>query len=178
MFSRDADREAIHDCLRSLSNEFFSCRKLESICPFPGNIVQRQDSVVILEMMCQAIQSAARRFVRDKSIRIELELILVADKFLCDTYEEVDYAIRALSEARAETLSGILTNIFGPVERMCCEQKQDAVRYFLRLMQDLDSLLSCMQSVEPDSSKHLLSRLNCFLKSYSVCRRRYMLTVS
>ena len=170
--------EDIHDSYRLVANEFIRSRSFERTCPFPGNISQREESVGLLAAVCQTIENIAKRLSRRMRDRIDTFPLLIMDRFLCEMRVDQDYLLKELSTARADELSETVTNIFGPIKSMRVDQRDDARDKFLKLMLSFDRLLLCMCSQGEDCFEGLKASAESFLINYSVCRRRYMMTVS
>lgn len=161
-----------------LSNKFISSRGSESMCPYPGKLKQRAESLVLLDVVCQVMRSVCSRFLLGSRDIPDSDIMLVFDRFLCECNEEADYTLKALSEAKADEVGNVVRNIFGPVEFMDPEQKEATRKDFLRVITSFDDLILHLRSPEPESLNRFNSLAKAFLRVYSVCRRRYMLTVS
>lgn len=174
----DFREEKLREDLGLLSNKFISSRATESMCPFPGRLKQRDESLVLLEVVCQVIRSACSRLLLGSRDIPDSDIMLAFDRFLCECNEEAEYSVKGLSEAKAEMVGSVVRKIFGPVEYMDPEPKEVTRKEFLRVMKAFDDLLFHLHSTEPESDHLFFALAKAFLRVYSLCRRHYMLTVS
>ena len=156
-------------------------RRSENMCPFPGRLQQRMDSIKFLDCVCQYLERLGERLYNHRQFIFEAEVLVIADSILfnCNAFEF--YTLAEISKVSHTRYFDKTEMLFGPIAHIARPERDKVVNACLKLMSSFDSLQGLLVSFNPNDNSSLRNyfgeveeKFSYFSHTYSNIRTNYV----
>ncbi len=156
-------------------------RKCEKLCPFPGQLQQRMDSIQHLECVCQYLEQVGHRLSPRNNFTFEKDIYVMADSILYQCGRSQEFFLSEISQIPDKSFENRIETLFGPIECLSGKEIDELVGQCSKLMKSFDTLLDYFVSCNPYDASSLqkyVNELNVkfkhFAATYKYMRNNYI----